>query len=286
MEALPLMLVPAGCSASMLDDQSSGHLSSSTQRASKGRSSKDAGQPDSAVICGLPLPDARADAAELAAAARTLGSALGYLALLLDLLSRFLHLPVAHRAAFQGSTSRLWQPDGFFDMRAGPPADAAVLAWPASPDAGLAGLATLSGALGGSGAAAAAAQQQRAERQLRTALHSLARSAGMLVYARLGPEAAQRVPEDHSPFAWLAKLCMLLAAEPRAAAHGGSRGGGVAPLAASAVLGRRGGPDAADSLAQSYLIFNGETLSRRCAPVVQLCFALSASAVSCRAVFG
>lgn len=222
MEILPLKLVPLTCPVA----------SNSGSRSSLGA----AAQRDCAAVCSLVLPDKPVGMTELAQLAGSLGSALGYLALLLDLLSRFLQLPVAHRAAFQGSTSRLWQPDGFFDMRPLPPNDALRLSWPAAADGGRSGLGL--SALGGGGSAAATQQQQRRmEQQLQAALHELQRSAGLLVYARLGPEAAFKVPEDRLPFTWLAKLCKLLALEPR------SSTGRVAvpragPLHASAVLGR------------------------------------------------
>jgi hypothetical protein len=228
-----------------------------------GAAPADGGAPpphDAPAVCGLPLPDGRGGGAELAELARTLGTlggALGYAAALLDLLSRFLQLPLLHRAAFQGSTSRLWQPDGFFDMRATPPADATPLAWPSQRADAAGGFA----ALGGGGGAAAAAAQQRAEARLRAALHALRRSAGVLVYARLGPDAASKVPQDDAPFTWLAKLCWLLAAEPRG---GGGGGGGARDLAASAVLGR-GAPEAQQPGAASILL-SGEG----CAAILHL----------------
>ncbi|KAL4856719.1 hypothetical protein ACK3TF_003118 [Chlorella vulgaris] len=201
---------------------------------------------DAAAICSLPLPDGQMEMAEVARLSCTLGSALGYLALLLDVLSRFLQLPVPHRTAFQGSTSRLWQPEGFFDTRATPPYDALRLCWPPANDGGsaLSTLTALAGSAGGGGGgAAAAAAAQRQEQQLRAALLALQRAAGMLVYARLGPEAGLKVPEDQAPLTWLAKLCRLLAAEPRGGASGGG-GRAAAPggrdLAASAVLGKGG----------------------------------------------
>ena len=57
-------------------------------------------------MCALPLPDGRGGAAalgEVAAQARSLGTSLGYLALLLDALGRALRLPLPHRFAFRGS---------------------------------------------------------------------------------------------------------------------------------------------------------------------------------------
>lgn len=223
-----------------------------------------------AMICSLLLPDSRASWAELGASAQTLGSALGYLALQLDLLSRLLQLPVPHsRCAFQGSTSRLWQPDSWWDVRASPPADALLLAWPKAAAEGHhewgASLAAMSGS---SGAAAAAAQARaRAEQQLRAALHMLARGAGALVFARLGPEAPLKVPLDWPPFAWLAGLCKLLAAAaagpqrpPSARMAVPSGAPGAHPLAASVVFGRYS-PEAG-SMAQSVLLFPGGRAGR------------------------
>lgn len=222
-EILPLSLVPAA------------------------RPAAAAAKRDAAAICSLPLPDGQMEMAEVARLSRTLGSALGYLALLLDVLSRFLQLPVPHRTAFQGSTSRLWQPEGFFDTRATPPYDALRLCWPPASDGGsaLSTLTALAGSAGGGGyggGAAAAAAAQRQEQQLRAALLALQRAAGMLVYARLGPEAGLRVPEDQAPLTWLAKLCRLLAAETRGGASGGGRTAASSgrDLAASAVLGKGG----------------------------------------------
>ena len=242
MQILPLKLVPLTCPVA----------SNSGSRSSLGA----AAQRDCAAVCSLVLPDKPVGMTELAQLAGSLGSALGYLALLLDLLSRFLQLPVAHRAAFQGSTSRLWQPDGFFDMRPLPPNDALRLSWPAAADGGRSGLGL--SALGGGGSAAATQQQQRRmEQQLQAALHELQRSAGLLVYARLGPEAAFKVPEDRLPFTWLAKLCKLLALEPR------SSTGRVAvpragPLHASAVLGRSSLLAGSASSSQSVWLGQGE----------------------------
>jgi hypothetical protein len=213
MQILPLTLVPPVRPASPASGPHGGAGSSGAERAA-------------AMICSLPLPDSRASMAEVGALARSLGSALGYLALLLDLLSRFLQLPVAHRCAFQGSTSRMWQPDSFFDMRATPPNDALTLSWPKAADEWV-----------GGGAGQQQQQQQRQEQQLRTALHTLQRSAGMLVYARLGPEAALKVPPDWPPFTWLAGLCKMLAAEPRPSS-GRMAVPGPRNLAASAVFGR------------------------------------------------
>ena len=204
-----------------------------------------------ATICGLPLPDSRASMAELAAVAGSLGSALGYLALLLDLLSRLLQLPVPHRIAFQGSTSLLWQPDSFFDMRASPPNDALLLAWPRGADEHAWG----GDASGSGGGGSAAAQQQRArqEAQLRVALAALQRAAGSLVYARLGPDAPAKVPPDWSTFAWLAGLCQMLAADPRpASARVGVPAARPHPLAASAVFGRHSPENG--GMAQSVLL--------------------------------
>jgi hypothetical protein len=93
-EILPLSLVPAA------------------------RPAAAAAKRDAAAICSLPLPDSQMEIAEMAQLSRTLGSALGYMALLLDVLSRFLQLSVPHRTAFQGSTTRLWQPEGFSEPRA------------------------------------------------------------------------------------------------------------------------------------------------------------------------
>ena len=230
--------------------------------AAAGQAAPAAPERAAAMICSLLLPDSRASWGELGAGAATLGSALGYLVLLLDLLSRLLQLPLPHsRCAFQGSTSRLWQPDSFWDMRAGPPADALLLAWPKAAAEGHHDWGASLAAMGGGGAAAAAAQARaRAEQQLRAALHTLARGAGALVFARLGPEAPLKVPPDWSPFAWLAGLCKVLASEgggpPRPpSARVAVPSGAAQPLAASGVFGRYS-PEAG-SMAQSVLLFPG-----------------------------
>lgn len=80
-----------------------------------------------AMICSLLLPDSSDGPAELAALGSQLGSALGYVALLLDVLSRFLLLPATHRVGFKGAASCTWQPDSWWDMRPGPPPDARAL---------------------------------------------------------------------------------------------------------------------------------------------------------------
>lgn len=221
------------------------------------------------MICSLLLPDSHASWAELGAQAQTLGSALGYLALLLDLLSRLLQLPLPHfRSAFQGSTSRLWQPDGFWDMRASPPNDALLLAWPKAVE----GL-EWSGSLAamGSSRAAAAAQQARArqEQQLRAALHIMVRGAGALVFARLGPEAPLKVPPDWPPFAWLAGLCKVLAADGaglarppsgRVAVPGAAHLAASQSLAASGVFGQQS-PES-NGMVHSVLLFPGGCRAR------------------------
>ena len=206
-----------------------------------------------ALICSLLLPDSRDTVQELTALSPSqLGSALGYAALLLDVLSRFLLLPITHRCTFAGSTSRIWQPASFWEV-GGPAAGAALpLFWvppPAWGEGGLysavaAGLSAASTAAPGAGSAAAAADRelarQRQRQELQRALHLLQRSVGTLVYARLGPDAALKIPSHWSPFAWLAGLCKMLAAEPRSAAGGSRPGvpGAGRSLAASAVFGR------------------------------------------------
>lgn len=254
MQILPLTLVPPARPAS----PPGGTASSSGAHAAGAAAARAAASAEraAAMICALPLPDSRASMAELARLSGTLGSALGYLALLLDLLCRFLQLPAPHRCAFQGSTSRLWQPDSFFDMRASPPNDALLLAWPRGADESALAGSALGSTLGvGSGSAAAAQHRARQEQQLRAALHALQRSAGMLVFARLGPDAALKVPPDWPPFTWLAGLCKMLAAEPRpvssrlavppgpggaaaAAAAAAATAAAARNLAASAVFGR------------------------------------------------
>lgn len=196
-----------------------------------------------------------------------LGSSLGYAALLLDVLSRFLQLPLLHRASFQGSTSCAWQPDSFWDMRAQPPAGALPLYAPPSRShdghgSGAAGqlysaVAGMAGGGAGGGAAAAAAAEARVRQDLQRALYWLQRSAGVLVHARLGPDAPLKLPPGWSPFAWLGGLCKMLAAEPRLPlsvsrvmatpnahghgyppAHPHARLAAMGGLAASAVFGR------------------------------------------------
>lgn len=294
MQILPLTLVPpirpaspaparpgssgresssGGCEAGSSSASGGGH-SSAKQRpptpagaaaaaAAAGAAGPPQPPPDraAAMICCLLLPDSRASWAELGASSQALGSALGYLALLLDVLSRLLQLPLPHsRCAFQGSTSRLWQPDNWWDMRASPPADALLLAWPKAAAEGHHEWGASLAAMGGGGAAAAAAARARAEQQLRSALHMLARGAGALVFARLGPEAPLKVPPDWSPFACLAGLCKVLAAEAAGpqrppSARVAVPPGAAHPLAASGVFGRYS-PEAG-SMAQSVLLFPG-----------------------------
>lgn len=280
MQMLPLTLVPPARPASPLDGAATpppGSSSSGSSPAAGPAGAAASAERASAMICALPLPDSRASMAELAQLSGTLGSALGYLALLLDLLCRFLQLPAPHRCAFQGSTSRLWQPDSFFDMRASPPNDALLLAWPRGAEEA-ASASALGSTLGVRGGGAAAAQQRaRQEQQLRAALHALQRSAGMLVFARLGPDAALKVPPDWPPFTWLAGLCKMLAAEPRqvssrlavppgaggaaaAAAAVAATAAAARNLAASAVFGRYSPESAA--MSQSVL-FQGRRLGGR-----------------------
>ncbi|KAI7838348.1 hypothetical protein COHA_007916 [Chlorella ohadii] len=150
-----------------------------------------------AMVCSLLLPDSRARWAGLGASSQALGSALGYLALLLDLLSRLLQLPLPHsRCAFQGSTSRLWQPDSWWDMRASPPADALLLAWPKAAAEGHHEWGASLAAMGGGGAAAAAAARARAEQQLRSALHMLARAGSMAQSVLLFPDGSDDAAEE------------------------------------------------------------------------------------------
>ncbi|PRW61012.1 hypothetical protein C2E21_0461 [Chlorella sorokiniana] len=293
MQILPLTLVPpirpaspsqTGAGSSGRDTNDSSQAASSTSGGANGNSggasrqrpplpatsaaaapAAAAGQPQlppdraAAMICSLLLPDSRAGWAELGTSAQTLGSALGYLALLLDLLSRLLQLPLPHsRCAFQGSTSRMWQPDSWWDMRASPPADALLLAWPKVAAEGHHEWGASLAAMGSGGAAAQAQARARAEQQLRAALHTLARGAGALVFARLGPEAPLKVPPDWSPFAWLAGLCKVLAAEAAGpqrppSARVAVPPGAAHPLAASGVFGRYS-PEAG-SMAQSVLLF-------------------------------
>ncbi len=261
MQILPLTLVhparPASPSSGGATSSSTSTAATAAAGAAGAAGAAASAERASAMICALPLPDSRASMAELAQLSGTLGSALGYLALLLDLLCRFLQLPAPHRCAFQGSTSRLWQPDSFFDMRASPPNDALLLAWPRGAEEATSAGSALGSTLGmgGGGAAAAAQHRARQEQQLRAALHALQRSAGMLVFARLGPDAALKVPPDWPPFTWLAGLCKMLAAEPRpvssrlavppgpggaaaAAAAAAATAAAARNLAASAVFGR------------------------------------------------
>eukprot|EP00887_Chlorella_sp_A99_P008185 scaffold12.g8185.t1 len=203
-----------------------------------------------------------------------LGSALGYAALLVDLLGRFLMLPVLHRCAFVGAASHAWQPESFWDMpgdgKGGAPADGRLpLFWAegglySAVAAGLSAAGAAASHAGAAGAAAAAEREevarQRQRQQFLRALHLLQRSAGQLVCARLGPDAAVKLPPHWSPFAWLAGLCKALAAEPRGARGAGAAGvpGAGRTLAASAVFGPRGVAGAAAALHESVLLLFGE----------------------------
>lgn len=185
------------------------------------------------MICGLLLPDSRGDIGEMVQLLPHLGSSLGYVALLLDVMSRFLQLPVLHRTAFQGSTTYIWQPESFWDMRSHPPPHALPLFPPGHKAHQEGGLHDLGGALysavagmagGGSAPEADAQQAQRAQQALQRGLYLLQQSAGVMVWARLGPDAPLKLPPDWSPLAWLGGLCRVLGGEPRVGAGRGVQG--------------------------------------------------------------
>lgn len=135
---------------------------------------------------------------------------LGYLALLLDVLSRFLSLPLLLRVNFRGSTSSVWRPsEGFYDLRTHPPRNALPLYDTSNKsDASFIAL-------------------HQSSETLAEAVMMLQKGAAALVYAKLGPDAPLRIPPHWPPCAWLAGLCKILCAEPRY------------NLAASAVFGRQ-----------------------------------------------
>lgn len=147
--------------------------------------------------------------------------------------------------SLQGSTSCIWQPESFWDMRAAPPEDVLPLfaIKPAEGHAHNLYSAVAGMAVGPAGAAAAEAAATEQRQHLARALYCLQRSAGAVVAARLGPDAPLKVPPDWSPLALLGGLCKLMAGEhgrpPLSASRvmavpRDHRGG----LAASAVFGR------------------------------------------------
>lgn len=176
-------------------------------------------RPTAAIVlhASTPQPQCPALPPPWACLPQQLGSSLGCVALLLDVLSRFLQLPLLHRAHFCGSHTRLWQPDSFWDMRSTPPPGALPLFPPKQPPDGHGHnlYSAVAGMAGAGGAGASAAEAAAGVAALQRALYALQRSAGAVVFARLGPDAPLRVPPDWSPFAWLGGLCKMLAAEPR-----------------------------------------------------------------------
>jgi hypothetical protein len=159
------------------------HLPSPSPNINK-KQSKNHQQAPLAVLGGQLLPRSLTD--------MTSSTALGYAALLIDLFSRFLNLPLLLRLHFQGSTSHIWTPDTWWDTRSSPPRDALPL-FKLRPTADK-----------------QATVIDRHRQMMLEGLQLVQRAAGELVYTAMGAEATCRLPPDWPPFAWLAGLSKIL----------------------------------------------------------------------------
>lgn len=168
-------------------------------------------------------------------------SALGYLVLLLRLLSQVMSVPLLLRSSFQGSTTRVWSPGGWWEFESRAPYDALPVQYSRAETGFVAGVLAAAGASDDSGAEIGA--QDSAER-VSEAMLLLSRAAGMLCHAACAGVVPARF--GSTPFAWVASLCDEVAGAKADAAR---RPRGTAAGWSGAVRPRRPDPDATADVA-------------------------------------
>lgn len=168
-------------------------------------------------------------------------SALGYLVLLLRLLSQVMSVPLLLRTSFQGSTTRVWSPGGWWEFESRAPYDALPVQYSRAETGFVAGVLAAAGASDDPGADPAVHDSAQ---RVSEAVLLLSRAAGMLCHAACAGVVPARF--GSTPFAWVASLCDEVAGARVDAAR---RAGGATPGWSGPVRPRRSVPDAATDVA-------------------------------------